>query len=251
MLFSDINSFDGNNKRHIYICERDDSMAAMFFRTLIIFTTLIVLMRLLGKRQMGEMELSELMVSVLIADIASMPLQDVNIPLLYGLMPCVVLFCCELILSGVALESVKLRRILCGKPCLLVDNGTICQREMNACRFTVSELTEALRAQSVMDISTVQYAVLETNGSVSVVLKPEYQPVTAEQMGIVSEYKPYPIILIEEGELLKDNLRAVGRDERWLAKLLKEKGASSVKDVYVLIYHKDKLFFELRAKKDA
>jgi len=226
-------------------------MAAIFFRTLIIFTTLIVLMRLLGKRQMGEMELSELMVSVLIADIAAMPLQDISIPLFYSLIPCTVLFCCELILSGVTLESVKLRRVLCGKPCLLVDNGKICQREMRACRFTVSELTEALRARSVTDIATVQYAVLETNGSVSVILKPEHQPVTAGQVSVKTEYEPYPTIIIEEGQLLKDNLRAIGRDERWLNKQLSQNGASSIKDVYVLIFHKDKLFFELRSDKNA
>lgn len=122
---------------------------------------------------------------------------------------------------------------------------------MRACRFTVSELTEALRAQSVTDIATVQYAVLETNGSVSVILKPEYQPVTAQQMSINTESELYPTIIVEEGQLLKDNLRAIGRDERWLNKQLSQNGASSIKDVYVLIFHKDKLFFELRSDKNA
>ena len=117
---------------------------------------------------------------------------------------------------------------------------------MRACRFTVSELTETLRAQSVTDITTVQYAVLETNGSVSVILKPEHQPVTAGQMSVKTDYEPYPIIIIEEGQLLKDNLRFIGKDERWLMKELRKNGAESVSDVYVLIYHKDKLFFDLK-----
>ena len=221
-------------------------LATVFFRTIIIFATLILLMRLLGKRQMGEMELSELMVSVLIADIAAIPLQDIEIPLLYALVPCLILFCCELILSGITLKSVRLRRILCGKPCLLIDNGAICQREMHACRFTISELTEALRAQAVTDISTVQYAVLETNGSVSVILKPEYQPVTASQMSVKTDYESYPVIIVEEGQLLKDNLQFIGKDERWLNQELVKRGAKQISDVYVLICHKDKLIFELR-----
>lgn len=226
-------------------------MAAIFFRTLIVFAVLILLMRLLGKRQMGEMELSELMVSVLIANIASMPLQDIGIPLFYGIVPAVVLFCCELILADVTLRSVTLRRILCGKPCLLIDNGKICQREMRACRFTVSELTEALRAKSIMDISCVKYAVLETNGSISTILKPEFQPVTVQQMGIESEDSPYPLIIIEEGKLLRDNLGAAGRDEKWLNRELSKIGAKSLGDVYALIYHKDKCFVELKEDKNA
>ena len=115
-------------------------MAIIFFRTLIIFSTLLLLMRILGKRQMGELEPSELVVSVLIADLASMPLQDIGIPLLNGLVPIVILFACELIIAGLTMRSVKLRAVICGKPCMLIKNGKIIQENMRVCRFTVTPM---------------------------------------------------------------------------------------------------------------
>ena len=117
-------------------------MAILFFRTLIIFTMLLVLMRLLGKRQMGELELSELVVSVLVADLAAMPIQDIGIPLMNGIVPVLILFSCELIVSGLTVKSVRLRAVLCGRPCMLIRNGKIRQDDMRRCRFTVDELAE-------------------------------------------------------------------------------------------------------------
>ena len=142
------------------------------FRTIIIFTVLLLCMRILGKRQLGELELSELVVSVLVADLASLPLQDIGIPLMNGLVSILTLFCLELILSGVTLRSQKLRAALFGKPCFLIEKGTINQKEMHRCRFSVDELTEELRRQSVTDLSTVEYAILETDGTLNVILTP-------------------------------------------------------------------------------
>ena len=149
------------------------------FRTVIIFTVLLLCMRILGKRQLGELELSELVVSVLVADLASLPLQDIGIPLMTGLVSILTLFCLELILSGVTLRSQKLRAALFGKPCFLIEKGAINQREMHRCRFSVDELTEELRRQSVTDLSTVEYAILETDGTLNVILTPAERPVTA------------------------------------------------------------------------
>lgn len=146
------------------------------FRTIIIFTVLLLCMRILGKRQLGELELSELVVSVLVADLASLPLQDIGIPLMNGLVSILTLFCLELILSGVTLRSQKLRAALFGKPCFLIEKGTINQKEMHRCRFSVDELTEELRRQSVTDLSTVEYAVLETDGTLNVILTPAERP---------------------------------------------------------------------------
>ena len=145
-------------------------MAIVLLRTIIIFSLLLLCMRILGKRQLGELELSELVVSVLVADLASLPLQDIGIPLMNGLVSILTLFCLELILSGVALRSQKLRAALFGKPCFLIEKGTINQKEMHRCRFSVDELTEELRRQSVTDLSTVEYAILETDGTLNVIL---------------------------------------------------------------------------------
>lgn len=148
-------------------------------------------MRLMGKRQLGELELSELVVAVLIADIASIPLQNPSLPLSYGLIPLLVLFCCELIFSGLTYKSIHLRKLLYGRPNFIIERGRIAQQAMHRNRFTLDELTQELRNQGILDIASVEYAVLETNGQLNIILAPAQQPVTAEQMQIETEDTGY------------------------------------------------------------
>lgn len=121
-------------------------MAIILIRTLILFLSLILAMRLMGKRQLGELELSELVVAVLVADIASIPLQNPSLPLSYGLIPLLVLFCCELIISGLTYRSVSLRKLLYGRPNLIIEHGHIAQQAMHRNRFTLDELTQELQS---------------------------------------------------------------------------------------------------------
>ena len=209
-------------------------MAIIFFRTIIIFITLLLFMRVLGKRQLGEVELSELVVSVLIANLAGLPLQDIGIPLLNGLIHVIILFCCELLISTLTMKSVRMRTLLCGRPSLLVENGVIRQKEMARSRFTIDELTEELRNQSIMDISTVKYAVLETDGTLNTILAPSQRPATAAQLGIQTTDNGFPIIIINDGHVLSDNLRHTGRDENWLKAELSRHGIRQTQDVYLL-----------------
>ena len=196
-------------------------MAIILIRTLIIFLALIVAMRLMGKRQLGELELSEL-VAVLIADIASIPLQNPSLPLSYGLIPLLVLFCCELIFSGLTYKSIHLRKLLYGRPNFIIERGRIAQQAMHRNRFTLDELTQELRNQGILDIASVEYAVLETNGQLNIILAPAQQPVTAEQMHMETEDTGYFSILINNGRILRDNLKRMGRDERWLQKQVQQ-----------------------------
>ena len=212
-----------------------NGMPELIFKTLVIFLTLLLSMRVLGKRQLGELELSELVVSILAADLAAAPLQSPELPLRYGLVPVATLFLCELALSLLTMKSVTARRWLCGKPCFLIREGRIVQREMRRCRFTVDELTEELRGRDVSDPSTVRYAILETDGTLNVVLYPPYRPVTAEQLGLTAADEGYPIVLIEDGKLKRENLRAAGKDERWLRQELRRRGCEQVGQVYVMI----------------
>jgi len=209
-------------------------MAIVIIRTTIVFLMLLLCMRLMGKRQLGELELSELVVSVLVADLASLPLQDVGIPLINGLVSILTLFCLELILSGTALRFGRLRTFLFGKPCFLIEKGVINQREMARNRFTLDELTEELRRQSITDPATVEYAVLETDGTLNVLLFPEYQPVTAGQLRCQGESGGYPYILVNDGRVMSDNLRRAGRSEAWLQKECRARGAASPKDVFLM-----------------
>lgn len=222
-------------------------MAIVFFRTLIIFSTLLLSMRILGKRQMGELELSELVVSVLIADLAAMPLQDIGIPLINGIVPIVILFACELIISGLTMRSVRIRAVICGKPCMLIKNGKILQENMRLCRFTVDELTEELRSKDISDISCVKYAVLETNGTLSTLLYSSKLPPTAEQLGVRADEPGYPYIVIDNGRVLGENLRLSGHDRRWLTHELSLRGVSGPESVYVMIaYDSGEVFFQER-----
>ena len=184
-------------------------MAIILIRTLIIFLALIVAMRLMGKRQLGELELSELVVAVLIADIASIPLQNPSLPLSYGLIPLLVLFCCELIFSGLTYKSIHLRKLLYGRPNFIIERGRIAQQAMHRNRFTLDELTQELRNQGILDIASVEYAVLETNGQLNIILAPAQQPVTAEQMHMETEDTGYFSILINNGRILRDNVEEV------------------------------------------
>ncbi|MBQ6273762.1 MAG: DUF421 domain-containing protein [Oscillospiraceae bacterium] len=209
-------------------------MAIVLIRTLIIYFSLLLILRLLGKRQLGEMELSEFVVAALIADLAAHPLQDMGIPLLNGLIPILVLFCCEVLIAGCSMKSIRLRGLIFGKPSLLIVRGRILQQEMRKNRFTPDELMQELRAQSVTDPSQIEYAVLETNGKLNVILFPAERPATAAQLGADAGEGGYPIIVISDGRVLEANLRHLGYDRRWLDRQLRSRGAASPKQVFLM-----------------
>ena len=208
-------------------------MAIVLIRTVIVFTVLLGCMRLLGKRQLSELELSELVVSVLVADLASLPLGDIGIPLMNGLVSILTLVCLELILSGVTLRFGRLRGALFGQPCFLIEKGVIDQREMSRNRYTLDELTEELRRQGVLDPASVEYAVLENDGTLNVLLFPAHRPVTAGQLHCEEESTGYPHILIGDGRIMSENLGKCGRDETWLRQECRKRGAASPEEVYL------------------
>lgn len=209
-------------------------MSIVYIRTIIVFIALLAAMRLMGKRQLGELEVSELVIAVLISNFAAHPLQDIGIPLINGILPIIILLCCEIIISGVTAKSTRARAFLCGKPCILISNGTIDQREMEKNRFTLDELAEELRNQGIMDISAVQYAVLETDGKLNVIQYPAERPISAGDLGLETDDTAYPIIVINDGRLMEENLRITGRDENWLKGELKRRKTKNVRDVYYM-----------------
>lgn len=209
-------------------------MLELFWKTLIMYAILIVLMRLIGKRQLGELELSELVVTILMSNIATAPLTQKDCTLLDGLVPLVTLMVLEYLLSIVTMKNVKLRALLAGKPALLVVRGRIDQKQMRKNRFTPDELTEALRNQGYLDLRSIEYAILETDGVLNVIASPPNRPVTAAQLGIEPDDSGYPIIVINSGRILRENLKLLGRDERWLKKVLKENGLKHEREVYLM-----------------
>ena len=205
----------------------------IFIRTLIVYTALLVFLRLLGKRQLGEMELSEFIVASLIADLASNPLQDIGMPLLNGLIPIVTLFCCELMISALTLRSIRLRAFLFGKPSLLIDHGKIVQKEMGRNRFTLDELMQELRSLGVRDIAAVEYAFLETNGKLSVLQYSSQSPPSADDLQVSVVNCGFPRILISDGRLIRENLQKSGFEEKWLMKQIKPYGGH-IADIFLM-----------------
>ena len=209
-------------------------MGIIFVRTVILYFAILISMRIMGKRQLGEMEISEFIVAALIADLAATPLQDIGIPLLNGLVPIIIMFCFEIIIAGLNMRSVKLRKLTYGRPEIIIRNGRIIREAMHKNRFTLDELMQELRAQGLTDTAQVEYAVLETNGQLSIILKSGNQPATASQMGVDADDVSYAHIIINEGRILDNNLKLLGRDRRWLANELKRQNLRSADEVYIL-----------------
>ncbi len=208
-------------------------MTICFLRTAILYLLLIAAVRLMGKKQVGELEPTELVFAMLLSDLASVPMQDFGIPLLYGVLPIVILLCITMVLSMLSLRSILFRQLLCGKPCLIVRNGVPDQTALARCRFTVDELLEELRLKGVTDLSSVKYAVLENSGEVSVILFDRETPVTPEQLNLEVQEDGLPLIIISDGNLLRYNLTRLGHDEGWLREKLREQGLTSVRSVFL------------------
>ena len=209
-------------------------MTVTLIRTVILYLLIIVGLRLLGKHQLGELEPSELVLALIIADLASVPMQDNGIPLLSGVIPILVLLCLDLLLSAAAMGSVKFRALMCGRPSIVVEKGAVVQEELKKNRFTIDELMEELRFKGYTDLSAIEYAILETSGQLSVLPRAEEKPLTAAQFGLTPQETGLPAVLISDGRLLEHNLKARGYEENWLHKQLIDHGVKRVDQVFLL-----------------
>ena len=209
-------------------------MATAFIRTIVLYFLIMVGLRLLGKRQIGELEPIELVLTLLISDLAAVPMQDFGIPLLNGVIPIVTLLLLSMLLSWGSVRSIRLRRLICGSPTAPILDGKVQQDAMRHNRFTLDELMQELRNQGLSDTTQIEYAVLETNGQRNVILQKSEQPVTPSQLGITAKSDGYAHIIINEGRILDNNLRMLGRDRSWHDREIKRQGAASAEDVYLL-----------------
>ena len=218
-------------------------MILSYFRTIVLYLVLIGVIRLMGKRQIGEMEPAEFVVTMLIADLASIPMQDGAIPLLSGLVPILTVLGMELTLSWLTLRSVALRRLLCGKPVVLIDNGKLLQDNLRMTRVSLDELTGHLREKDVLDISQVQYAILETNGNLSVLPYPKHIPASAKDAGISAKPQYLPVTIIEDGFLSKENLKRAGKNRQWVEQVLTQRGATEKSTLLLTVDASDKILW--------
>ncbi len=210
-------------------------MATALCRTVILYFLITVGLRVLGKRQIGELEPGELVLTMMVSDLASVPMQDFGIPLLAGVIPILTLLSLSLLLSQLSLKSLRFRELVCGVPVLLIDRGKLCQEAMRKNRYTIDELMEELRTQGYADFSSVKYAVLENSGELSILPWPQDQPPTARQLcHPVKDDLALPVVLINDGRTLEKNLSLCGKDDGWLKKVLADRGFSKPAEVFLL-----------------
>ena len=214
-----------------------------YLRTILLYLVLISVIRLMGKRQIGQMEPAEFVVTMLVANLAAIPMQDGGIPLLSGLVPILTVLGVELVLSVLSLRSVRLRRMLCGKPVILVENGRVLQENLRKTCITLDELLGHLRLKDVLYIGAVQYAILETDGNLSVFPYPKERPASAADAGIQASEQHLPITIIEDGYLFRENLSLAGKDSAWVQRVLDARRATISATWLLTVDRKDHICF--------
>ncbi len=218
-------------------------MLLVYIRTIILYLTLIGSVRLMGKRQVGQMEPTEFVVTMLVANLASIPMEDSGTPLFFGLVPILTVLAVELILSALSMRSIGFRKILCGKPVILVDNGHIIQENLRRTRITTDELTGQLRLKNILDLRTVQFAILETNGNISVFPYPAELPASAKDAGITVKKQPLPVTIIDDGKLLSANLPIAGKDKAWVERVLHSHNATVDSTFLLTVAQGDQIYW--------
>ena len=202
-------------------------MITALLRTIILYFLIMTGLRLMGKRQIGELEPSELVLTMMISDLATVPMQDFGIPLLAGVIPILTLLSLSMLLSQLSLLSLRFRELMCGTPSILIRNGKLQQDAMRKNRYTLDELLEQLRGQGYVSVDEVRWAVLENSGQLSILPWARQRPPTAEELGLTPEEDELPFILINDGRIVRRNLARSGRNEAWLQKELRRTGHSA------------------------
>ena len=193
-------------------------MLITFFRAIVLYIIVLVVMRLMGKREIGQLQPFELAISIMIAALASTPMTEIGIPITNGIIPILGLLIMHLIISIINMKSIKAREIICGKPRILIYRGKIDEKALIKERFTINELEERLRGNNIMNLGDIEYAILETSGQVTVIPKPEKRNVIAEDLNITPEYEGIPYDLVVDGKVMNKNLKKIGKDYNWLKK---------------------------------
>ncbi len=209
-------------------------MTTILIRTLIIYTSLLLIMRFMGKRQLGELEISELVTAFLLSEVASLPITNQDIPLAYALIPILVIMSLEVLLSGLLLKVPLLKRILTVRPAILVRDGKPDRRAMRNMRISSEELIAQLRQKEVTDMNDLAYAILEPNGQISVVLKATRRQPTTRELGVNAAEVGIMHLIISDGQINECNLTLAGKDKAWLNSLLTAH-KMTVKDVFMLM----------------
>lgn len=224
-------------------------MLTTFIRVIILYILVLIVMRLMGKREIGQLQPFELAIAIMIADLAAVPMADTGIPITSGIIPILALLLLHLIISIINLKSVTLRGIISGKPRILIYRGKIDEKALKKERFTINELQERLRSNNIVNIGDVEYAILETSGQITVIQKPDKRTTTPKDFNILPEYEGLPYDLVIDGKVMQDNLKSIGKDYKWLAKEIKKFGMKPEEALVVTLDGGQQIFCQKKEKK--
>lgn len=218
-------------------------MIIVMIRTIILYFLVVLTMRIMGKRQIGQLQPFELVIAIMISELASLPMQDTRIPLIHGIIPIITLLVLEIILSVLQLKSEKARSILCGKPTILINNGKIDYYALKNQRVNINDLLEELRLKNFFNINDIEFAILETSGQLSIIPKTPLTPTTKKDLNVQTSQEVLPVALILDGKINYENLNLIQKDYSWLMTELKKQSINYPKDVFIAILDSNKKFY--------
>ena len=224
-------------------------MLITFFRAIVLYIIVLIVMRLMGKREIGQLQPFELAISIMIADLATIPMTEIGIPIFNGIIPILGLLVMHLFISILNLKSLRARQIICGKPSILIYRGKINEKALKKERFTINELQERLRGNNIVNLGDVEYAILETSGEVTVIQKPEKRNTIPEDFNIQPDYEGIPYDLVIDGKIMNENLRNIGKNYAWLKKQVEKIGIKPEETLVVTLDGKGQIFCQKKETK--
>ena len=226
-------------------------MLITFIRTAILYFIVIISIRLMGKRQIGELQPYELVITLMLSDLASLPMQDTRLPLLLGIVPIITLLFVKILISEIQQHSRLFEKILDGTPSIIISDGEINLEMMKKQRLTMNDILEELRSAGYLDISDIQYAIIETNGTISIIPKSACDNVKRQDLKIKESESKIPIVLFEDGRLNKKALQGMNKDEKWLDEKLKSLNYPPRDKLFLVMMDSNgKLFIQRKNQKD-
>lgn len=219
----------------------------VFLRTLVLYIVVVTVMRIMGKRQIGELQPFELVIAIMLSELAAVPMQDTGIPLIHGLIPILTLMFLEIFLSYITLKSRRVRKIVCGTASVLIQHGEVMEEELRRQRFNLDDLMEELRLSGYLNIFEIEYAILENSGVLSIIPKSANSPVTRKDLNLSVKEVELPVALVLDGELSDYNLKYIGKDKKWLLNKLNEHKINKIEDTFIaMIGSNGELFVQRR-----
>ncbi len=203
----------------------------MLIRSVVIYLFVLVIIRLMGKRQVGEMQPFEFVITLIIADLACIPMAELAVPLVHGIVPIFSLLIVHFLICVISRKSMKLRYLLSGRPAIVIGPNGISYNELKKLNMTLDDMIEALRGCDVFNIEDVQYAIIETNGKMCVIKKAELEPATRQDMEVKITPSALPVNIIMDGKLMKENVSLTGINDAFINECLKKANVNKIKDV--------------------